>query len=293
MSLEVAIPLGVGSSIVYGISIVVQHGAAHTGTGEEDAHGLLRLLRDPRWLLAIAGDFVGLHAADRRTVDRPGRAHPAARRADAAGRAGRPASLLGGPRPGPGEYPGMAAVSAGLAGFIGMVGRARHPQVPDPWAAGAAVADRPRRSASALCLAVRGRGASLRGAVLRRGRRRLLRNARRARQHRVAPHRRRARHSLLTHPSGIVTLAGIVVLGTMGIVLTQLSFQVGALAATLPANLSTDPLVAVVLGVVLLRENLPHGPAYLVGYLLCLGLILYGTIRARRADRVLADALTQ
>ena len=45
--------------MVYGVSIVVQHGAAHTGTGEEDPHGLLQLLRNPRWLLAIGGDVVG------------------------------------------------------------------------------------------------------------------------------------------------------------------------------------------------------------------------------------------
>ena len=50
-------------------------------------------------------------------------------------------------------------------------------------------------------------------------------------------------------------------LGPMRIVLTQMSFQVGALRATLPANLATDPLAAVALGVVLLRENLPHARA--------------------------------
>jgi hypothetical protein len=74
-------------------------------------------------------------------------------------------------------------------------------------------------------------------------------------------------------------VVGIIVLGTMGITLTQMSFQIGALAATLPANLSTDPVVAVVLGVVLLGENLPHAPGYLAGYAVCLGLILFGTIR--------------
>ncbi len=173
----------------------------------------------------------------------------------------------------------MAAVVGGLTGFIGMVGRAGHPQSPNPWAAGIAVVAILVVLGAALSLAVRGRGASLRGAVYGAvagacfGTLGVLVNTA---SHRIVDG---AVTSLLTHPSGIVTLAGIVVLGAMGIVLTQMSFQVGALAATLPANLSADPLVAVVLGVVLLRENLPHGPGYLVGYVVCLGLILYGTIR--------------
>lgn len=277
MSLVVPVCFGTGSAIVYGISIVVQHGAAHTGAGEEDPHGLLRLLRDPRWLLAIGGDFIGflLQIAALSTGPVVLIQPLVVLMLPVALITG---SVLGGPRPGVGEYVSMAAVVGGLAGFLVMVGRARSPSTPDARAAGAAVIVILVLGV-ALCLAVRGRGKGLRGAMYGAvagacfGTLGVLVNTA---SHRIANGRIT---SLLTHPSGIVTIIGILVLGAMGIVLTQVSFQVGALAATLPANLSTDPLVAVILGEVLLREHLPHGPAYLVGYATCLALILYGTIR--------------
>jgi drug/metabolite transporter (DMT)-like permease len=90
---------------------------------------------------------------------------------------------------------------------------------------------------------------------------------------------RRSLHALLATPRGIVPLAGIVLLGIAGIVLTQVSFQVGALAATLPANLVADPMFAVLLGVVLLREHIPMTPWHLVAYTACLGAIVAGGIR--------------
>jgi drug/metabolite transporter (DMT)-like permease len=277
MSLAVAIPLGTGSAIVYGISIVVQHNAAHTGAGEEDPHGLLRLLRDPRWLLAIGGDLIGfgLQIAALSTgpvvIIQP----LVVLMLPVALITG---SFLGGPRPGPAEYLSMAAVVGGLIGFIAAVGRESRPRVPHPWATGAAILI-VLVVGTMLCLAVRGYGPNLRAATYGAvaggcfGTLGVLVNTA---SHQIVDGRIT---SLVTHPSGIVTLVGIVVLGTMGIILTQVSFQIGKLAATLPANLSTDPLVAVVLGVVLLREHVPHSPGYVLGYLLCLGLILAGTIR--------------
>jgi hypothetical protein len=83
-----------------------------------------------------------------------------------------------------------------------------------------------------------------------------------------------------------VPLIGIVALGTGGIILTQVSFQIGHLAATLPANLAADPVTAVLIGALLLHEHIPLAPGYLCGYLACLALVIAGTIRlARRADR--------
>src|SRR6185437_1929321 len=60
MSLAVAIPCGIAAAVAYGGATAVQHSAAHTGTGEADAVGLLRLLTSPRWWLSVAGDGVGL-----------------------------------------------------------------------------------------------------------------------------------------------------------------------------------------------------------------------------------------
>src|SRR5579875_2686153 len=59
MSLTVAVPLGVGSALVYGTSIVFQHEAASSAPGDAHTSRLMSLLRNPRWLLAIGGDFVG------------------------------------------------------------------------------------------------------------------------------------------------------------------------------------------------------------------------------------------
>jgi hypothetical protein len=84
---------------------------------------------------------------------------------------------------------------------------------------------------------------------------------------------------LFTTPKGLLPLAGIALLGLGGIVLTQMSFQLGALAATLPANLAADPLTAVLLGVVLLHEHIPHGPWHLLAYSLCVVAVVAGAIR--------------
>ena len=85
-------------------------------------------------------------------------------------------------------------------------------------------------------------------------------------------------HALFATHRGLVPLIGILVLGGGGILLTQLSFQVGALSATLPANLAVDPVVGVVLGAVLLREHIPLSPLHLVAYVACLVAVVAGTI---------------
>ncbi len=61
--------------------------------------------------------------------------------------------------------------------------------------------------------------------------------------------------------------------------LTQVSFQVGALAASFPANKSADPVAAVLLGAVLLHERVPAGAGHVLGYLLCLAAIVAGAVR--------------
>jgi len=86
-------------------------------------------------------------------------------------------------------------------------------------------------------------------------------------------------HGLLTHGRGLVPLAGIALLGIAGIILTQMSFQLGELGATLPANLAADPLMGVALGAVLLRERIPVTTGHLIVYALCLVVVVAGAIR--------------
>ena len=91
-------------------------------------------------------------------------------------------------------------------------------------------------------------------------------------------------HGLLATHRGLVPLAGILLCGAGGIILTQLSFQVGALGATLPANLAADPVVGVVLGAVLLREHIPLSAGHLILYVLLPGRGRGRGDPARRSD---------
>ena len=87
---------------------------------------------------------------------------------------------------------------------------------------------------------------------------------------------------LISTGRGVIPLIGLIVLGVSGIVLTQVSFQVGQLAATLPANTAADPFAAVLIGALLLREHIPLSIAHLFGYALCLAVVTLGAIRLAR-----------
>ena len=279
MSVAVSASLGVASAIVYGTSIVVQHRTAQEHSDDEpSAAGLIRQIPSPMWLLAIGGDFVGflLQIAALSTGSvvfvQPlvVLMLPVALFVS---------FLLGGPRPGRGEYLGVAAVLIGLGTFLGLLGRGGHTHVPRPHEVGLTVGIVVVAGAVA-CLAVTGRNRIVRavtfGAVagIYFGTLAVLVDAlseQAARKDDLG--------AVFTHARGLVPLAGAFVVGISGIVLTQLSFQIGALGATLPANLATDPLTGVVLGAALLREHLPTSPGYIVSYVLCLALVLAGTIR--------------
>jgi drug/metabolite transporter (DMT)-like permease len=276
VSLVVAIPLGVGSALVYGTSIVFQHSEAYQ-QGEEDAKGLLSLLRNPRWLLAMGGDFVGflLQIAALSTgsvvVIQPLVVLML------------PVALIvgwvtGGPRPRPGDYLGSVAIIAGLGTFLILIGTPGPAQVP-----------RSRYIALTVlivlivgllaCLAVTGRNPVIRGATYGAvagayfGTLGVMVDAA---SDEVSG---AGFHGLLHTGRGLVPLMGIALLGLGGIILTQVSFQVGSLAATLPANLATDPFTAVLIGALLLREHVPFSVAHVIGYTLCLGAVIAGAIR--------------
>ncbi len=60
VSLLVAVPCGIAAAVAYGASTAVEHSAVHSDTGDADARGLVEQLRNPRWLLGIGGDVLGL-----------------------------------------------------------------------------------------------------------------------------------------------------------------------------------------------------------------------------------------
>ena len=276
MSLALAVPLGIGSALVYGTSIVFQHRESHNA-GQEDARHLVKLLKQPKWLAAVIGDFLGfvLNAA-----------------ALAAGPVVviqplvvlmLPVALLvgwlaGGPRPNLADYLGSLAIVAGLSGFLILIGKPGEGHAPRARYFALAVLI-VLAVGAVLSLSVRSRGAVMRGAVygtaagMYFGTIGVMVDG----LSDVVVHRGYA--GLVTTGRGIIPLVGIVVLGLSGIVLTQVSFQVGQLGATLPANTAADPFTAVLLGAILLREHIPHSVGHLIGYTLCLAVVLIGAIR--------------
>lgn len=279
MSLVVAIPLGVASSLVYGSTIVVQHRASHN-EGQEDARNLVRLLRDPKWLAAVFGDFGGflLNAA-----------------ALAAGPVVivqplvvlmLPVAMLvgwltGGVRPNRIDYASALAVVGGLSGFLILIGQPAPGHAPRArWFAltvlivlvvGAVVS-----------LSVRGRKPVVRGAVYGAVAGMYFGTLGVMVDGLSDVVEQRGYAGLVMTGRGLIPLVGLAVLGVCGIVLTQVSFQVGELAATLPANTATDPFVAVLIGALLLREHIPLSVGHLIGYALCLAVVTVGAIALAR-----------
>lgn len=285
MPLAVAVPFGVGSAVVYGTSIVVQHRAAQQhadDTGSASAAGLLRLARNPVWLLAIAGDFIGflLQLVALSTgpvvVIQPLVVLML------------PVSLfvsasLGWHHPRPRDYLGVVLVIGGLGVFLGLVGHPVHGHGAHPRVLAMTIA-LSLAAGFVLCFAVLGRDRVLRGAMYGLvaggffGTIAVMVNAASHTLHHEGV------HGVVLTSRGLVPIAGMILVGVAGIVLTQMSFQIGTLAATLPANLAADPFVAVVLGAVILHERLPISAGHLIAYALCLLAVILGAIQLAAAE---------
>jgi drug/metabolite transporter (DMT)-like permease len=283
--LVVAVPFGVASSAVYGTSIVVQHRTAQEhagGSGSASAAGLFRLVRSPVWLHAIVGDFVGflLQLVALSTgpvvVIQPLVVLML------------PVSLfvsafLGWHHPRPRDYVGVLLVVGGLGVFLALVGHPRHGHGAHPRVLAMTIA-LSLIAGFVLCFAVIGRNRALRGATYGLvaggffGTIAVMINSASHTLH------HQGWHGVLLTSRGWVPIAGMILVGGAGIVLTQMSFQIGTLVATLPANLAADPLVAVVLGAMLLHEALPISAGHVIVYALCLVAVVLGAIQLAAAE---------
>jgi hypothetical protein len=280
VSLAVAVPLGVASATVYGASIVAQHRSAQdtsANAGTANAKGLRRLLTDPRWLLSMCGDFAGfLLQIAALTAGAVVFVQPLVVLM-------LPVSLLvasitGGPRPRAAGYLGSLSVMAGVGAFLALIGSPGAAHVPQSryllTAVGVELA-----VGAVLFLAVARSHGLVRGGVYGAvagaffGTLGVFVDA----LSDVAS--AQGLHAMVTTGRGLSLIAGILLLGGGGILLTQVSFQVGALAATLPSSLATDPLAGVLLGALLLGERIPFSVPHLVGYALCYLAALAGVLR--------------
>lgn len=280
MSLAVAIPCAVLSAASYGVSTAVQHRAAHQAGGRADARRLAGLLTNPRWLMSVGGDGVGLLLQVAALATGPVvLIQPLLVLAV-------PVSLpvgwlLGGARPTGRDYAACFGILAALAAFFVVVG--------DP---GAAASLSARSTATVVILAAVA-GAAAISAV-----RRASATARAGvygavagawfglvgvLMDSVATRWREASWSGVTTTGGWVAVVGLVVMGAAALVLTQVSFQVGALAASFPANEATAPVVAVVLGAALLHERVPLTAATVTAYVVCGLAITAGTVWLARS----------
>jgi hypothetical protein len=274
VSLPLAVAAGLGSALAYGAGTAGQHAAAYTG--RTDAGELAGLARNPRWLLATMADVAGtglqLLALDNGPVVL---VQPLLVLSLPVAVGLRP--LFGAPRPSWLELSYCAALVAGLALFLGLLGEPHR--------------GRTIGLSAAACSSLLALG--LGGALI-------LALRRRAPVPRAvgfgvvagcwfglvsvlieAVSRVFDRHGVagFGQPAGWVPLAGVVVLGVVGFLLVQIGFQLGPLGASYPPNLILDPVTAVVLGALLLGEHVPTGPVKLAGYLLCLVVVGWASVR--------------
>jgi hypothetical protein len=275
LSLMIAVPCALASAVAYGASTAVQHAAAH-GTHEDGSGGLTALVRNPRWLLGMGGDGVGLALQVAALATGPVvLIQPILVLA-------LPVSLpiawaLGGPKPGPPQYRACAWLLGGLGLFFVLLGT---PGSAQPTNTRATLIASGVVVGLGLLALLGGRGAnnSVRAALYGGvagawfGFVAVLMDA-------ASTAGQAHGAQAFTHAQGLVPLIILLALGGVSITLTQIAFQVGALAASFPANLAADPVVAVVLGEVLLHEDLPLSPVRIVAYVLCLAGVVFGAVR--------------
>ena len=269
-----AIAAGLGSALAYGAGTAGQHAVAYTGAA--DAGRLLELLRNPRWLLATAGDVVGV------LLQVLALANGAVVLVQPLLVVSLPVAVLlrswfGAPRPSVTDLLDCALLVGGLALFFVLVGDPGRGGVIGPrataWVVAAAVL------AGGLAIAaMRGRPPVPRavtfgvvagcwfGVVS------VLIEA-------VSSVWQRAGLAGFGRWIGLVPLVAVLVLAVGAYLLVQIGFQLGPLGASFPANLILDPVVAVVLGAALLGEHVALGSGRLLGYLGCLALVGWAAVR--------------
>ncbi|HJQ02843.1 MAG TPA: DMT family transporter [Jatrophihabitans sp.] len=281
MSLPLAIAAGLGSALAYGAGTAGQHAAAYTG--RTDAGELAGLARNPRWLLATVGDLAGV-ALQLLALDNGPVVLVQPLLVLSLPVAVLLRSAFGVPRPSWLDLANCLALMAALALFLALLGEPHRGRIIGVQAAGwtsltalalggaaiLAVRHRPPVPRAVVFGVVAGCWFGVVSVLIE------------------AVSRVFDRHGVggFAHPAGLVPLVALVVLALGGYLLVQIGFQLGPLGASFPPNLILDPVVAVVLGALLLGEHVPVGPIQLAGYLVALLLAGWAAVRlADPADR--------
>ncbi|HEY2043000.1 MAG TPA: DMT family transporter [Jatrophihabitans sp.] len=274
MSIAIAVGAGLCSALAYGTATAAQHAAAYTG--EVDAGRLKDLLRNRRWLLGTAGDVLAIVLQLIALGNGPVvlvqpllvLCLPVAVLLR---------SRFGAPPPSRRNLADCALLVLAVGAFFVLIGSPHRGRIIDTHAAAwislaalglggiaiAAVHRRPPIPRAAMFGAVAGCWFGLVSVLIEA----------------VASLWERLGLKAFGHPEGWVPLVALIVLAVAGYLLVQIGFQLGPLAASFPPNLILDPVVAVVLGAVLLNERVPSGPPHLLGYLACLGVVGWAVLR--------------
>ncbi len=275
MSVWIGVLVGLGAAVAYGAATAVQHSVAKSSLADVSAAGFVDLVRSPRWMLGIGGDSFGLALHVVALALAPAIIiQPLLILA-------LPISLpvgwlLGGPKPQRRDYYCCGLIVLGLGVFFLFIG--------DPGDGSALgttaglvtigvtaavgllalliVQPLPRVVQAAVYGTVAGAWFGV-AAVL---------------MDSVSNLWEEIGWSVLTSAAGLVSLAGLVVLGVAATALTQLSFGLGELRASSPANVVADPLIAVVLGIALLDQNVTVGIWSGLGFAACFLIVLAGTV---------------
>jgi drug/metabolite transporter (DMT)-like permease len=86
------------------------------------------------------------------------------------------------------------------------------------------------------------------------------------------------------HSSGIVAVSCLVIVGATALATGQLSFQMGSLAASLPAQTIADPIVAVLLGPAVLGEHVALSRGRVIVHVVALAAIAVGVWELAHAE---------
>ena len=76
----------------------------------------------------------------------------------------------------------------------------------------------------------------------------------------------------------------VVVVGAIGLFLSQLAFQAGPLTASLPAIATVDPLLSIVVGVLVYDEHIHRGPWSGLGLVVLMALLGASVIQLGKVD---------
>lgn len=276
-NIPLAISLGVLSSLIYAVTLVVQHRTISKPTDLRGFAAFVRIITHPLLLLSIGGDLIGtvIHIVALTkgpvVIVQPTMVLmlPMAMLIGA---------FTGGPKPAVRSYLAALAISVALAGFL-----ATAVEETD----GVIASETEMLVAGSLFVALITIAilATLRAADTLKGM--VLGGAAGIAWGVMAAYvnaadsvvQRRGFWSLVTTVEGLIPTLAVAIFGIAGTVLMIQSFRVGSIATTMPVNLIADPLSAVVLGVMLLDQRIPHSGPDLVVYAACTLVVGAGLIQ--------------